>query len=76
MAGVYSNADLESNYVGFRFYQGLTREIKVGSTTRLPLLVLSDGHWIFNPRVKLRETLLKPFISDHLNEALNPKTGN
>ena len=72
ISGVYSNADLEANYVGFKFYQGLTREIKIGATARPPLLVLKNGYWTFNPRVNVRESLLKPFISDHLNEALNP----
>ena len=55
-----------------RFYQGLTREIRIGDTTKPPILILRDGVWIFNEDISLRDSLVKPFISDHLNEALNP----
>ena len=72
VAGVYSNGDLAANFVGMKFYQGLTREVRIGDTTRPAILLLRDGFWTFNQSVSLRELLLKPFISDHLNEALNP----
>jgi hypothetical protein len=72
VAGVYSNGDLAANYVGMKFYQGLTREIKIGDTTRPAILLLKDGVWSFNESVNQQELLLKPFVSDHLNEALNP----
>jgi hypothetical protein len=72
VAGVYSNGDLAANYVGLKFYEGLTHPISFGSFTRPPVLLLRDGLWTFNDAVNLREFLLKPFISDHLNEALNP----
>ena len=72
VAGVYSNGDLAANFVGMKFYQGLTREVRIGNTTRPAILRLKDGFWAFNENVSLRELLLKPFISDHLNEALNP----
>jgi len=72
VAGVYSNGDLAANFVGMKFYQGLTREVRIGNTTRPAILRLKDGFWTFNENISLRELLLKPFISDHLNEALNP----
>ena len=72
VAGVYSNGDLAANFVGMKFYQGLTREVRIGDTTRPAILLLKDGFWTFNQNIRLREVLLKPFISDHLNEALNP----
>src|SRR5262249_27848261 len=72
VSGVYSNADLVANYAGMRFYQGLTSEIRIGTTIYGPVLVLRDGVWIFNERDNHNRELLKPFISDHLNEALNP----
>ena len=72
VAGVYSNGDLAANYVGMKFYQGLTREIRIGDSTMPPILILRDGLWTFNDNVDLKEALLRPFISDHLNEALNP----
>jgi hypothetical protein len=72
VAGVYSNGDLAANYVGLKFYEGLTHTITVGDSARPAVLVLKDGLWSFNFDVNLRSELLKPFISDHLNEALNP----
>ncbi|MDQ3323657.1 MAG: hypothetical protein M3525_14665 [Acidobacteriota bacterium] len=72
ISGVYSNADLYSNFVGMKFYQGLTREIKIGENTRPAILFLKNGSWAFDENVDLSEMLVKPFISNHLNEALNP----
>lgn len=74
VSGVYSNADLAVNYIGMKFYQGLTHEIKIGETVRPPVVYLKDGAWTINENTNLlllRETLLKPFISNHFNEALN-----
>jgi hypothetical protein len=72
ISGVFSNADLAANYAGMKFYQSLTREIKIGGKTRPLVLVLENGVWKFNEKINLREVLLKPFITDHFNEALNP----
>lgn len=71
-SGVYSNADLCSNYAGLRFYQNLTGEIKISGEIRPPLLVLKNGFWAFNDAVDLRTNLVKAFFSEHFNEALNP----
>jgi hypothetical protein len=71
VSGVYSNADMCANFVGMRFYQGLTHEIKVGEILRPPVLALEDGFWKINKTINLHEILLKPFISNHFNEALN-----
>ena len=70
VAGVYSNGDLCANYVGLKFYQGLTKPIVIGNTTRAAVLEIHDGTWKFTGNTQ--QFLLKPFISDHLNEALNP----
>jgi hypothetical protein len=72
VSGVYSNADLAANFAGMKFYENLTREIKIGAQTFPPLLVLRQGVWTFNENIKPREAVLKPFISNHLNEAYNP----
>ena len=72
VSGVYSNADLYANYAGMKFYQGLTKAIVIGDSTRPPVFVLNDGIWTFNEGANLREILIKPFLTDHLNEALNP----
>lgn len=67
----FSNADLAANYAGLKFYQGLTKEIKIGEKTHPPALILKNGIWEFN-KARLSEAILKPFISKHLNEAYNP----
>jgi hypothetical protein len=39
---------------------------------RPPTLILENGLWKLNAAGTSEEVLLRPFISDHLNEALNP----
>ena len=70
VAGVYSNGDLCANYVSLKFYQGLTKPMTIGNATRAAVVELHGGIWVFSNDVQA--PLLKPFISDHLNEALNP----
>ncbi len=72
VGAVFSNADLFANMVGMRFYEGLTRPITVGILDRPPTLTLKDNQWRLNDAGISEELLLRPFISDHLNEALNP----
>ena len=71
VSGVYSNADLYANYAGMKFYQNLTEPISIGDRTRPAPVFLNEGVWNIDPAT-LRENLLKPFLTDHLNEALNP----
>ncbi len=71
-SGVYSNADLHANYVGSKFYEGLTRPVMIGDSMRPAMLTLKDGRWHLADTETLNEHLLKPFISDHMNEAFNP----
>lgn len=70
-SGVYSYADLYANYAGMRFYHGLTKATSVGKTMLAPVAILENGYWKINGE-RSRDQLLKPFISDHMNEALNP----
>jgi hypothetical protein len=72
ISGVYSNGDLAANYAGLKFYLGLTQAFKIGAETRPAMVLLRNGSWSVNESVDRRELLLKPFISDHFNEALNP----
>ena len=72
VSGVYSNADLFANYAGMKFYQGLTKELTIGGRTRPAIVVLNDGRWSINDRIDLKAELLRPFIADQMNEALNP----
>ncbi len=70
VSGVYSNADLAANYAGFRFYKGLTQVQSIDGNIRKPISSLVKGLWKYNQPP--RDDLLKPFISQHLNEARNP----
>ena len=72
VSGVYSNADLYANYAGMKFYDGLTHSIDIGGNTRPAIVLLNHGEWSINEEISLPESLLKPFITEHLNEALNP----
>ncbi|MCE0722524.1 MULTISPECIES: hypothetical protein [Legionella] len=69
--GVYSNGDLSANYAGWKFYMNLGHSVKIGKRTLPPILVLNGNQWEFSKHVT-RENLLKPYISDNLNEAYNP----
>lgn len=69
--GVYSNADLSANYSGWKFYMNLGHSVKIGNRTLPPLLVLNGDKWEFSRHVN-KDNLLKPYLSDNLNEALNP----
>ncbi len=71
-SGVYSNADLNANYIGLKFYEGLTRPVVIGDTTRPPMLERNNGRWHLTDSKSLNEQLLKPFLGEHLNEAYNP----
>lgn len=72
VSGVFSNADLFANYAGMKFYLGLTQPLKLSDTARPPTFTLVEGRWHVNASADERADLLKPFISDHMNEALNP----
>lgn len=72
VSGVFSNADLYANYAGMRFYQALTKPLKIGDTTRPPVLALKNGSWKINETGDTHQMFIRPFISEHLNEALNP----
>ena len=70
--GVYSNADLAANHVGFKFYVNLTEVVVLKGKERPPLLVRTGAFWRLNRHVRPRSGWLAAFLSDHWNEALNP----
>jgi hypothetical protein len=70
--GVYSNADLAGNFAGLKFYLNLTHAVRIGDATLPPLLLRhGSGDLYLNPQRDMHG-LLKRYVSDHLNEALNP----
>ncbi|TVQ52653.1 MAG: hypothetical protein EA377_09740 [Phycisphaerales bacterium] len=70
--GVYSNADLASNYAGMLFYQNLREPVELQGETHEPLMVRIGPFLALNKHVRPESAFLKPFITDHWNEALNP----
>jgi len=68
VSGVYANGDLAANYAGMKFYENLTHEIRIGETVKPPVFVLREGFWTLSAA----DNLLKPFMTNHFNEALNP----
>jgi hypothetical protein len=69
--GVYSNGDLAANYAGFKLYRNIFHEVRIGERILPPMLRREGEIWIIDPDRDNPE-LLKPFISEHLNEAYNP----
>jgi hypothetical protein len=68
--GVYSNADLASNYAGLLFYRNLMEAVRLGDTLVEPMLTWDGQRLVLTPRA--REGLSKPFITEHWSEAMNP----
>lgn len=69
--GIYSNADIAANYTGWKFYMNFAHPVQIGQRTQPPILVLNGDRWEFSKHVN-KDNLLKPYISDNLNEAWNP----
>jgi hypothetical protein len=69
-SGVFSNADLASNYAGLKFLLNLTRPVRIGKQSRSAVLIVTDDRWVFNPHGP--DDLLRAFVSDHWDEARNP----
>ncbi len=71
MTGVYSNGDLAGNYAGLKFFRNLFHEVRIGDRTLQPILRREGAHVVIDP-LRDNNDLLKPFISEHLNEVANP----
>ena len=71
-AGIYSNADLASNYAGMKFYMNLTRAVRIKGVMRPPMVVRHGDEWAINQHIRRDCDLFSWFVSDHWNEALNP----
>ncbi len=72
-SGVYSNADLYANYAGMKFYNGLAKPLQINGRTRPAIVKLKGGSWEITLKSSFQD-ILKPFLTDHLNEALNPSS--
>ena len=71
-AGAYSNGDLAANYLGFLFYKNLTQPVSLKGQLHQPMLIKDGHYWKLAPNIRRDSDFFADFISDHLNEALNP----
>ena len=71
-SGVFSNADLAANYIGFKFYRNLVEDQQFCGRMRKALLQQRSGYWAIREGVTPRSRFLTEMISDHLNEVFNP----
>jgi len=69
--GVYSNGDLAANYAGMKFYLNLRRPVRIGERVWPPLLERTVTGWRLRSGIN-PDSLLEPFLSNHLDESLNP----
>ena len=70
-SGVYSNGDLAANFAGMKFYLNLRHPVRIGERVMPPLLERSREGWRLRPGID-PDHLLEPFLSNHLDESLNP----
>lgn len=70
VSGVYSNGDLAANYAGILFYRSIFESISIDGESTKPIVRLDGGRWRIANDATTR--ILRPFITNHLNEALNP----
>jgi len=71
LTGVYSNGDLAGNYAGFKFYRNLFHEVKIGDTTLAPIIKRDGDKYVIDP-ARDDPDIMRPYVSEHLNEAYNP----
>ena len=70
-SGVYSNGDLAANYAGMKFYLNLRHPVRIGEREWPPLLERSREGWRLRPGI-YPDRVLELFLSNHLDESLNP----
>ena len=70
--GDYSNGDLSGNFAGFLFYRNLAEPVIIKGVLRQPLLRRDGPCWVLADDVRPESGFFARFISDHLDEALNP----
>ncbi len=71
VSGVYSNGDLAANFAGMKFYLNLRNSVRIGERVLPPLFERSEKGWRLR-RGTNPDRLLELFLSNHLDESLNP----
>jgi hypothetical protein len=70
--GVYSNADMAANYLGMKFYLNLMKPVRLNGEVVPPMVKIRNGMLALQPGVRADGPYFAQFISDHLDEVLNP----
>jgi len=70
-SGVYSNGDLAANFAGMKFYLNLRHPVRISEKVLPPLLERSGRGWRLRLGIDPNH-VLEPFLSNHLDESLNP----
>lgn len=68
----YANGDISANFAGFLFYRNLTEPMRLKGGMSPPMLVRDGAFWRISDDVRPDSGFFARFISDHLDEALNP----
>jgi ankyrin repeat protein len=68
----YSNGDIAANFAGFLFYRNLTEPMPIKGRLQSPMLARDGAYWKIADDVRPDSRFFARFISDHLDEALNP----
>ena len=70
-AGATESAAIAANFTGTKFYQNLRHLVRIGETVRQPMFERIAEGWRLRLGIE-RDRLLRPFLSNHLDESLNP----
>lgn len=68
----YANGDISANFAGFLFYRNLTEPMRLKGRIYPSMLVRDGPFWKIADDVRPDSGFFARFISDHLDEALNP----
>ena len=71
-SGVISNADLASNYAGFKFFLNLATPTMVRGRLRPPMVRRDGEYWRVEDWVRPDSCFLTDLVSEHFDEVLNP----
>jgi hypothetical protein len=70
--GDYANGDISANFAGFLFYRNLTEPMLLKGRPSPAMLARDGAFWRIADDVRPDSGFFARFISDHLDEALNP----
>jgi hypothetical protein len=68
----YANGDISGNFAGFLFYRNLTEPMRLKGRMCPAMLVRDGAFWKIAEDVRPDSAFFARFISDQLDEALNP----